>query len=32
MEIMDDRYEQSVIVIISQMPTEKWYQAIGDNT
>ena len=32
MEIMDDRYEQSATVIISQLPTEQWYQAIGDNT
>jgi DNA replication protein DnaC len=34
MEIMDNRYEQSatVIIIISQLPTEQWYQAIGDNT
>jgi DNA replication protein DnaC len=31
MEIMDDRYEQSATVIISQLPTEQWYQAIGDN-
>ena len=32
MEIMDDRYEQSATAIISQLPTEQWYQAIGDNT
>ena len=32
MEIMDDRYEHSATVIISQLPTEQWYQAIGDNT
>ena len=32
MEIMDDRYEQSVTVIISQLPTEQWYESIGDNT
>jgi len=32
MEIMDDRYEQPATVIISQLPTEKWYDAIGDNT
>ena len=32
MEIMDDRYEQSATIIISQLPTEQWYDAIGDNT
>lgn len=32
MEIMDDRHEQSATVIISQLPTDQWYQAIGDNT
>jgi DNA replication protein DnaC len=32
MEIMDDRYEQSATVIISQLPTEQWYESIGDNT
>ena len=32
MEIMDDRHGQSATVIISQLPTEQWYQAIGDNT
>jgi DNA replication protein DnaC len=31
MEIMDDRYEHSATVI-SQLPTEQGYQAIGDNT
>ena len=31
-EIMDDRHGQSATVIISQLPTEQWYQAIGDNT
>jgi DNA replication protein DnaC len=30
--IMDDRYEQSATIIISQLPTEQWYQASGDNT
>jgi len=29
---MDDRYEQSATIIISQLPTEQWYEAIGDNT
>ena len=32
MEIMDDRYEQSATIIISQLPTERWYESIGDNT
>ena len=32
MEIMDDRYERSATVIISQLPTEQWYESIGDNT
>ena len=32
MEIMDDRYEQAATVMISQLPTKQWYQAIGDNT
>ncbi len=31
-EIMDDRYEQSATLIISQLPTEQWYESIGDNT
>jgi DNA replication protein DnaC len=29
MEIMDDRYEQSATVIISQLPTEQWYQLLA---
>jgi len=32
MEIMDDRYTQSATLIISQLPTDQWYLAIGDNT
>ena len=32
MEIMDDRYQQSATLIISQLPTEQWYDAMGDNT
>ena len=32
MEIMDDRYEQSATAIISQLPTDQWYEAIGNNT
>lgn len=32
MEIMDDRNGSAATAIISQLPTEQWYQAIGDNT
>ncbi|HIG64614.1 MAG TPA: ATP-binding protein [Methyloprofundus sp.] len=32
MEIMDDRYEHSATIIMSQLPTDQWYQSIGDNT
>ena len=32
MEIMDDRHGSSSTVLISQLPTEQWYQSIGDNT
>lgn len=32
MEIMDDRHEHASTLIISQLPTDQWYQAIGDNT
>ena len=32
MEIMDDRHGSSSTVLISQLPTEEWYQSIGDNT
>lgn len=32
MEIMDDRHDQSSTLIISQLPTDQWYQSIGDNT
>ncbi len=32
MEIMDDRHGYSSTVIISQLPTDQWYQSIGDNT
>jgi len=32
MEIMDDRHGVSSTIIISQLPTEEWYRAIGDNT
>ncbi len=32
MEIMDDRHGSSSTVIISQLPTEQWYEMIGNNT
>lgn len=32
MEIMDDRHEQSATAVLSQLPTDQWYQSIGDNT
>ena len=32
MEIMDDRHESSSTSVISQLPTDQWYQSIGDNT
>ena len=32
MEIMDDRHGCSSTAIISQLPTDQWYQSIGDNT
>lgn len=32
MEIMDDRHGASSTLVISQLPTEEWYQSIGDNT
>ena len=32
MEIMDDRHECSSTIMISQLPTDQWYQSIGDNT
>jgi DNA replication protein DnaC len=32
MEIMDDRHENASTIMISQLPTDQWYQAIGDNT
>jgi DNA replication protein DnaC len=31
MEIMDDRHGSSSMMI-SQLPTDQWYQSIGDNT
>ncbi|MCP5347244.1 MAG: ATP-binding protein [Pseudomonadales bacterium] len=32
MEIMDDRHGLQSTLIISQLPTDQWYSAIGDNT
>ncbi len=32
MEIMDDRHESASTIMISQLPTDQWYQSIGDNT
>jgi DNA replication protein DnaC len=32
MEIMDDRHGSTSTVMISQLPTDEWYAAIGDNT
>jgi hypothetical protein len=29
---MGDRYEQLATVIISQLPTEQWYESIDDTT
>jgi len=32
MEIMDDRHGQTSTLIISQLPTDQWYESIGDHT
>ncbi len=32
MEIMDDRHTRTSTIMISQLPTDQWYQSIGDNT
>ena len=32
MEIMDDRHGSISTAMISQLPTDQWYAAIGDNT
>jgi DNA replication protein DnaC len=32
MEIMDERHGATSTVMISQLPTDQWYAAIGDNT
>lgn len=32
MEIMDDRHNAASTLMISQLPTDQWYQSAGDNT
>jgi len=32
MELLDDRHDCSSTIVISQLPTDQWYAAIGDNT
>ncbi|VAX05744.1 Mobile element protein [hydrothermal vent metagenome] len=32
MEIMDDRHGNTSTLVASQLPTDQWYQSIGDNT
>ena len=32
MEIVDDRHDLSSTLMISQLPTDRWYQSIGDHT
>jgi DNA replication protein DnaC len=32
LEIMDDRHGQTSTLVISQLPTDQWYNSIGDNT
>jgi len=32
MEIMDDRHGSTSTAVISQLPTDQWYDRIGDNT
>ncbi len=32
LEIMDDRHAHSSTLVISQLPTDQWYNCIGDNT
>ena len=32
MEIMDDRHGVQSTLVISQLPTDQWYSAVGDNT
>ena len=32
LEITDDRHGHSSTLVISQLPTDQWYNCIGDNT
>lgn len=32
MEILDDRHGASSTAVLSQLPTDQWYEGIGDNT
>jgi len=32
MEIMDDRHGSTSTMVVSQLPTDQWYNIIGDNT
>ena len=32
LEIMDDRHGSRSTIVLSQLPTDQWYAAIGDNT
>jgi DNA replication protein DnaC len=32
MEILDDRHGSGSTVVISQLPTDQWYDSIGENT
>ena len=32
MHIMDDRYQAASTMMVSQLPVDQWYAAIGDNT
>ena len=32
LEILDDRHDNSSTIVISQLPTDQWYAAVGDNT
>lgn len=32
LEVMDDRHDSSSTLVTSQLPTDRWYDSIGDNT
>lgn len=32
LEVMEDRYNLTATIVISQLPTDAWHQSIGDNT